>query len=62
MSFEVLTCHCRLCRNEIMPTIMVICPVCGDKRCPHADDHRVRCTNPTRSPEGYEANRKREAQ
>lgn len=23
---------------------MVVCPKCGDKRCPHADDHRNDCT------------------
>ena len=24
---------------------MVLCPTCGNKRCPHATDHRHSCTN-----------------
>lgn len=24
---------------------MVLCPTCGNKRCPHASDHRLSCTN-----------------
>lgn len=28
---------------------MVLCPKCGDKRCPHADDHHNDCA--TSSPE-----------
>ncbi len=23
---------------------MVVCPQCGNKRCPHASDHRLACT------------------
>jgi len=23
---------------------MVICPICGNKRCPHAENHRNECT------------------
>ena len=23
---------------------MIVCPVCGNKRCPHASDHREACT------------------
>ena len=25
--------------------IMVVCAKCGNKRCPHATDHRLSCTN-----------------
>jgi len=25
-------------------TIMILCPICGNKRCPHATDHRHACT------------------
>lgn len=24
---------------------MILCPTCGNKRCPHASDHRNACTN-----------------
>lgn len=24
---------------------MILCPKCGNKRCPHASDHRLGCTN-----------------
>lgn len=24
---------------------MILCPECGNKRCPHASDHRLKCTN-----------------
>lgn len=23
---------------------MILCPTCGNKRCPHASDHRLACT------------------
>jgi hypothetical protein len=23
---------------------MALCPICGNKRCPHANDHRNACT------------------
>lgn len=25
-------------------TKMILCPVCGNKRCPHASDHYLPCT------------------
>ena len=45
------SCHCRRCAREhyasrgkpFIATFMSICPLCGDKRCPHADDHRKPC-------------------
>lgn len=24
-------------------TMMILCPICGNKRCPHASDHRMEC-------------------
>ncbi|HDT1606414.1 TPA: hypothetical protein QHT56_000847 [Enterobacter hormaechei subsp. steigerwaltii] len=38
-------CWCRTCR-PITHTDMrfVVCPDCGNKRCPHANDHRNACT------------------
>ena len=29
----------------LLATRMVLCPLCGNKRCPHASDHRFKCTN-----------------
>lgn len=26
-------------------TQMILCPKCGNKRCPHATDHNLECTN-----------------
>lgn len=28
----------------LFPIGMVLCPDCGNKRCPHANDHRWACT------------------
>lgn len=25
-------------------TRMILCPTCGNKRCPHATDHNLQCT------------------
>lgn len=25
-------------------TKMIVCPICGNKRCPKASDHRLECT------------------
>lgn len=50
-----MACHCRKCirdRNErdacgfsIEHTRMIVCKTCGNKRCPHANDHRFACTD-----------------
>jgi hypothetical protein len=43
-------CWCSTCR-PVTPfgnpedNRMVLCPTCGNKRCPHANDHRNACTN-----------------
>jgi hypothetical protein len=48
-------CECHYCieskgikgEGGILPlnlTQMILCPVCGNKRCPHASDHRLACT------------------
>lgn len=43
-------CNCRVCRDARDPNwamtepVMVLCPTCGNKRCPHATDHRFACT------------------
>lgn len=47
-------CRCRQClrdRDELIlgrpadKMMMVVCAKCGNKRCPHATDHRHECTN-----------------
>lgn len=50
-------CGCRQCRRErdehfmfgghkcpIEMAMMIVCQNCGNKRCPHASDHRHACT------------------
>ena len=47
-------CCCYRCTQESGRTVnglpeemtrMIVCPRCGNKRCPHASDHRNACTN-----------------
>ena len=44
-------CECETCREarfqagERVMLRMVTCPLCGNKRCPRATDHRLACTN-----------------
>lgn len=41
-----LHCDCAKCsKNEIYMSRMILCAVCGNKRCPHATDHNYPCTN-----------------
>ena len=51
---DVETCQCRACIQKRGDTInglpvefsrMIVCEHCGNKRCPHANDHRNECTN-----------------
>ncbi|HHI0407256.1 TPA: hypothetical protein ACP4PI_000305 [Escherichia coli] len=38
-------CWCRTCRPVTISDMrFVVCPECGNKRCPHAADHRHACT------------------
>jgi hypothetical protein len=37
-------CGCRACSPVSMNMRMVLCPSCGNKRCPRASDHRNACT------------------
>lgn len=60
-----VVCHCAACDPPTFGTRsyrMVLCGVCGNKRCPHAEDHRYACTGsnatgqtPVLSPHGAEA-------
>jgi hypothetical protein len=40
-------CHCATC-DPLLPDLsnqrMITCALCGNKRCPHATDHRNDCT------------------
>lgn len=52
-----MTCTCHRCIEEndirsphfpmfpLSTTQMILCEICGNKRCPHASDHRNACTN-----------------
>jgi hypothetical protein len=43
---EVAECWCETCRPVAFVDLrMVLCPTCGNKRCPHAHDHRNACTH-----------------
>jgi len=46
-------CHCYNCNKnyvasgELLPYVMgrmILCPKCGNKRCPHSTDHSFECT------------------
>lgn len=38
-------CWCRTCRPVVLSDMrFVVCPDCGNKRCPRANDHRNACT------------------
>lgn len=43
------SCWCARCDREsnTFQTRMAICPLCGDKRCPRAKDHRNECAKTT---------------
>ena len=41
----IADCSCRTCRPITLTDMrFVVCPGCGNKRCPHANDHRNACT------------------
>lgn len=37
-------CRCHKCRGGMPLMEMVLCPDCGNKRCPKASDHALACT------------------
>lgn len=47
MTDEPFTCRCWKCHEERGDQIMfmIVCALCGNKRCPHAADHDLACTN-----------------
>jgi hypothetical protein len=41
-----LPCGCLKCYPNVFPNMRFnVCPICGNKRCPHATDHNYECTN-----------------
>jgi len=38
---------CEQCRRDAkaIPTYMIVCPDCGNKRCPQAMNHKYKCTS-----------------
>jgi hypothetical protein len=47
-------CYCYNCNKDRLDesgrlpytmTRMIVCPTCGNKRCPHSTDHNMACTN-----------------
>lgn len=39
-----LCCHKCFRLHNLAPMFMLVCPICGNKRCPHASDHELACT------------------
>ena len=45
-------CYCYNCNKDVKvkgdipytSTVMIVCPECGNKRCPHSTDHNLACT------------------
>lgn len=56
-------CWCRTCRPVVLNDMrFVVCPNCGNKRCPRANDHRNACTGsnePGQEGSAYPAARRR---
>lgn len=49
---EEIKCWCHKCNEDCLVnglpyamTRMILCPICGNKRCPHASDHELPCTD-----------------
>lgn len=42
-----IACNCRKCasKEQLFNSVMIVCSICGNKRCPHATDHNLECTN-----------------
>ena len=48
------SCYCYNCNKDRIDeesnvpyvfTRMIVCPTCGNKRCPHSTDHNLACTD-----------------
>ena len=47
---RAMECHCEACVPQGnpfdgSPMRFIVCAICGNKRCPHATDHRNACSN-----------------
>jgi hypothetical protein len=51
-------CGCYMCdqgrrqfnpQDAFYPARMIVCAICGNKRCPHGTDHRLACTGSNES-------------
>lgn len=38
-------CWCQFCKRSERRRFMIVCPLCGNKRCPHASHHDHECTD-----------------
>jgi hypothetical protein len=38
-------CWCHKCNSGWLVAHMIVCPTCGNKRCPRASDHELPCTD-----------------
>jgi hypothetical protein len=39
-------CHCEACHDlRDVERYLILCPKCGNKRCPHAENHKYKCTS-----------------
>jgi hypothetical protein len=46
LAFQKKRCWCHTCRPITIEDMrMVLCPDCGNKRCPKATHHELACTN-----------------
>ena len=53
-----IKCCCRSCAGTELPQMYIVCPKCGNKRCPKAEFHNYKCTgsNETAQVPEYEPN------
>jgi hypothetical protein len=43
---KIVDCQCESCKpNTLIDQRMIVCSICGNKRCPHATNHIHACTN-----------------
>lgn len=53
MENDTYRCYCYDCNKDrktesgvpYVMTLMILCPICGNKRCPHSTNHEYECTN-----------------
>ena len=46
LHFRIEECWCESCKPNTMTDMrMILCQICGNKRCPHATNHNNECTN-----------------